>query len=213
MAILVRSFTSASQRMCIVVKGICERTWNLPRMASSSFFISLILPGSRTYDRTFRIDDRFSRLFTSADTEFDIFVSSLKIECQHHSNEGCGRELCTRWAPWYSASIVLMILLNQSDYGSPIAMQFRQPSRWHSTWTRPTLSCSPGSPYMNSQQKFRLAFWIHATYFDITCHWEKWFHDKIMLGCQIFANRTLSCVMLSYRTMICRLLGQDYIMS
>src|SRR5258708_10496367 len=114
MAILVWSFMSASQRTSIVVKEICKHTWNLVRTASSFFFIPSILPGSCTYDRAFRADDLCARLVTSADTESDISISSLNIECQHHSTEGCGREIRTRGAPRYSSSIVLMILLNQS---------------------------------------------------------------------------------------------------
>jgi len=124
---LVLSFTSASQRTCIRSKRICEHTWNLPRTASSSFFIPLILPGSRIYDRAFRADDRFARLVSSASTSSDIPLSSLKIECQQHSSEGCEREMCTRRARRYSSSILLMILLDQSALSRPIAMQFRQP--------------------------------------------------------------------------------------
>ncbi len=127
MARLVLSFTSPSQRTCIIVKGICEHTANLLRMASSSFFIPSIFPGSRIYDRAFRADDRFARLVSSASTESDIPFSSLKIECQHHSTEGCGREICTCRAHRYSSSMVLMILLDQSGSSRPIAMQFRQP--------------------------------------------------------------------------------------
>src|SRR5258708_32437938 len=115
MAILVWSFMSASQRTCIIVKGILEHTWNLARTASSSFFIPSIFLGSRIYDRTFRVDDRCERLVTSADTESDISVSILNIEFQHHSTEGLGREIRYCGTPQYSSSIVLMILLNQSD--------------------------------------------------------------------------------------------------
>ena len=79
---LVLSFTSASQQTCIRSKRTCEHTWNLPRTASSSFFIPLIFPGSRIYDRAFRANDRFARLVSSASTSSDIPLSSLKIECQ-----------------------------------------------------------------------------------------------------------------------------------
>src|SRR6266436_7941275 len=103
---------SPSQRTCIVVKGVYEHTWNLLRTASSFFFIPSILSGSRIYDRALRAVDRFARLVTAADTKSAISVSSLKIECQHHSTEGCGREICTCGARRYSSSIVLMILLD-----------------------------------------------------------------------------------------------------
>jgi len=68
----------ASQRTCIVVKGIYEHTWNLLRTGSSFFFIPSILLGSRIYDSAFRAVDRFARLVTAADTESDISVSNLK---------------------------------------------------------------------------------------------------------------------------------------
>src|SRR5258707_1697120 len=115
MAILVWSFMSASQQTSIMVKEICKRTWNLARTASSFFFVPLILHRSCTYDRAFWADDLFACLVTSANTESDISVSSLNIECQHHSTKGCGREIHTCGVPQYSSSIVLMILLNQSD--------------------------------------------------------------------------------------------------
>ena len=168
MARLVLSFASASQRTCIVVKGICEHTANLTRTASSSFFIPSILPGSRMYDRAFRADDRFVRLVSSPSTESDIPFSSLKIECQYHSTEDCGREICTRRAHQYSSSMVPMLLLDQSALSRPIAVPFRQPYPLHRLQTCPTLSCSPGSPYMNSQQRRRWVLWIHTTYFDIS---------------------------------------------
>ncbi len=90
---LVLSFTSASQRTCIRSKRICEHTWNLPRTASSSFFIPSIFLGSRIYDRAFRADDRFARLVSSASTSSDIPFSSLNIECQHHSGEDWKRDM------------------------------------------------------------------------------------------------------------------------
>ena len=89
--------------MCIIVKGIYEHTWNLLRTASSFFFIPSILLGSRIYDSAFRAVDRFARLVTAADTKSDISVSSLKIECQHHSTGGCEE----RYAPAELVDILL----------------------------------------------------------------------------------------------------------
>src|SRR5258705_9144398 len=99
----------ASQRMCIIVKEICEHTWNLTKTASSFFFIPSIFPGSCIYDRALRNDDQPAQFFT----ESDISISSLKVECQH-STQGRGREISTCRAHQYSFSMVLIILLGQN---------------------------------------------------------------------------------------------------